>query len=902
MLNKKLDLRVDLLTFTLNNKNYLKEDLIRTYFRGNTKSINYVIQLISKNISNFDEVKLLMNKYYKKYFMELSEKELYNKELFAFKYLSKLSEVLLSSRDGNIILKYWRSNKSELLGEYNGINKIAIWNSMIRKIHPTFFVIQYLLKNGLQDERYIELCNKQVKIEDSQLENILNKGVAETHIHINAGINFDIRWNDLMNSDIKSNMLENEFILSNKEITSEEAINYIYVARFIRIVLSNYLCISVNEEKKKKLFNYCECMGISTEVIEKIAIGNFKEVRLDDLKELEISTYNRLNENDIYRKTAIDMLNEEDILRRIFSRYKGEQLLLENVFLFKAFKQVKEYEKRNEDPYFVKLLYKYVLIKNLIYKSIVSDNSVKGLDKFSNNFKESTTLDLFKNKQLELAIENQIEFDNLKKLEIRVGISNENSSGKLKRSILNNLKIFFETYKRIIKRYEIKELKDRLIDETPKYDKKCLPRIGIIYHFNKREDDLNKCWMYGVGCDKLYYEKIRNIYLNQIEIIKGLREDIPYLSNYIIGIDAASIEFNTDPWVFAPVFKFARDGEKDILFNREKGLDDRIKNLGLTFHVGEDFRHILSGFRNIYEVIEYMNFRAGDRIGHGIALGIDVNKWVEENNVVIIPKIEYLESLLWMWDMLTNSKTIIDYDINGIERKILDLAFDIFGRENIITVNMLYESYREKFKLYKESFSSSYEEDILCDLYNVGKNNILECDSRKYSNSQCWDYKKLFRAVSCSKFLEKMKEPIEVRVEGSDIYIIKSLQNMLLDLVVEKGIVVETNPTSNRVIGQINNIFDHYISNLNSGNKKKNVIVTINTDDPAVFNTNINNEFAYIFYSLLHRGYDRSSALKWIDDVRRNGIESSFIKDENKSIYRIVEEIDQIIEKINIMY
>nr|WP_225893758.1 hypothetical protein [Clostridium botulinum] len=123
----------------------------------------------------------------------------------------------------------------------------------------------------------------------------------------------------------------------------------------------------------------------------------------------------------------------------------------------------------------------------------------------------------------------------------------------------------------------------------------------------------------------------------------------------------------------------------------------------------------------------------------------------------------------------------------------------------------------------------------------------------------------------------------------------------MLKKVGSKGIVVETNPTSNTAIGQIENIFQHYILNLNHHGLKdieqcNDLMVTINTDDPSVFNTNINNEFAYIFYSLKEKGYNTSQILYWIDQVREVGLNSSFIETRTLNNDKRLEELYEIIE------
>lgn len=76
-----------------------------------------------------------------------------------------------------------------------------------------------------------------------------------------------------------------------------------------------------------------------------------------------------------------------------------------------------------------------------------------------------------------------------------------------------------------------------------------------------------------------------------------------------------------------------------------------------------------------------------------------------------------------------------------------------------------------------------------------------------------------------------------------------------------------------------------------------NIIACINTDDPSVFNTNVSNELAYVYYGLLEKKVSKEYALKWIDKLRENGISSSFIKrddTDDKILYKLDRLIDSL--------
>ena len=63
-------------------------------------------------------------------------------------------------------------------------------------------------------------------------------------------------------------------------------------------------------------------------------------------------------------------------------------------------------------------------------------------------------------------------------------------------------------------------------------------------------------------------------------------------------------------------------------------------------------------------------------------------------------------------------------------------------------------------------------------------------------------------------------------------------------------------------------------------------------------NTNVENEFAYIYYAAEKQGYAKSEILEWIDRIRQYGMDASFIQKE-KSAEQIFLEVEEMIEGIN---
>ena len=105
---------------------------------------------------------------------------------------------------------------------------------------------------------------------------------------------------------------------------------------------------------------------------------------------------------------------------------------------------------------------------------------------------------------------------------------------------------------------------------------------------------------------------------------------------------------------------------------------------------------------------------------------------------------------------------------------------------------------------------------------------------------------------------------------------------------VQKGIGIETNPSSNYLIGPIQKYKEHPIIRFNGRKLKETeanmaLQVSINTDDQGVFDTSLENEYALMTIALKkakndndHFLYDLEDIYVWIDYVRRMGITQSF--------------------------
>lgn len=843
-------------------------------------------------LHNLDYVDMIIEKYYS--YIHIKGKKSY--EIF-FNILSNCAKSFVCHRNGRLALKYWESQNDEtFIGPYKGINKIALWNTLNRMMCTDIIIINYLLDNNLNDEKYLRGYYTSIMLEDLQLEKILTKGVAETHIHRNAGINFSIAWNQLMNLSIGTEeVYKNKFLVNS--VDDKEEIKIVVAAVAItRLLLTHFL------ECPRKNFNtymneYCKSEEdkFIFEIIDKISKGEM----FNDGKTM----FHELKKMWEYLTFKLDItLNkgEEDYVRLFLSSPKELNTSGENIFLFKALQYIKLKKKENKyDALFNNIFFQYIRIKNTVFQGKVQENTIKGLKSFQPFYKRSTKLLYYDKKEYWLLlINNQFQNKHLKKLEFRFAF--DGTRRGLKDIIIN----FLEAYKEFLEQWK-KTRNNQYIMERP-------PQIGLIFHMIKSLDEqwYEKCWQNYYELDhykdkqkELFYNKNQYIYFNQIKILNNLRKEIPYLDKFLIGIDAASIEDNTEPWVFAPVYQNARNSEDGcIIYDNGQSM----QTLGFTFHVGEDFRHILTGLRHVDEVIEHFQYHAGDRIGHGIVLGINPEYWCEQNQITMLPRGEYLDNLLWVWGLCKDKKGIEYLDISYLEQKIMQLAEEIFTCIDGITIYMLWKAYQQKFKEFTpdEKFNYFKQHNDENKSSESFKNNKIFCKYLPRNNpslGQHWSYDALVYVQHCRCYAEKLLEPIQIQVHSSNINLYKYLQRLVLEKINNIGIVIETNPTSNLAIGDIKDLFHHYIFNLNDldgSNKEQRAILSINSDDPSVFNTNVSNEIAYIFYALQKKGYSREEALNWINKIRNYGMKSSFLQDDDITVDNLENLINNVLVEL----
>ena len=816
---------------------------------------------------HLDDIQMLLDSFFPAYkIINYYDESTNDIGRFYIRHIFDVARTFITFRDGVVSARSWSdlqwlNNEEGLLSSYDGLQKIELWNNISRTVPMDIFIAAAYINFGVDDAGMLVDVPNLVSLADIPLNRILKNGVAETHMHLNVGFSYSFLWRNFVGLSENPNKSAGLWFCTFFRIFSatyiEKCSNRSYSS------FSSFLSDDENDIiKSVKLVFY-----------QKYIQGNYDE---NDKN----STLNSLAVSD-FKKTLYELYGEEELksddilFDTLYHNYSKNGTSSEIIWYFK----ILSFLNRNYDVELCREFLMYLRLKNNFFNNKIQSNKIGGLD-FFRDFYHNASSALY-SQRLDPAkaqhdayysiFEEQCRTGNLDVLEVKITPPITSSGRKItdvdeiKRRCLSQIQKIAEAYKDYIL-----DTKER----SSNSDNLRFPKLGLIYHFIKQNDCDNfsgyNCVMSedAKGLDCMDYSTMRTLNIKFCKALKQLIQDCPLVSKYVVGIDAASVENSSEPWVFAPIFREFR--KNNYIFPVSPETRERISNLGFTYHVGEDFRHIASGLRHIDEVLSHFNYCSGDRLGHAIALGVDIDRLMEQNRVVVLPVMEHLENLLWMWSKSMKSTSL--KAPQNLEYMIMSVAQSIYGNVDGISVFMLWQVYNEKFNVVESDKAEKVKHEGHCLL------------NKSHCGDVIWTKDILLCSHFCPCYFELYNRPVFVKISDEEISLYKALQNSLRSKIEEIGIYIETNPSSNTAIGDIDGIYNHPIINLNNsgleiGKDSNNcVMTTINSDDPLVFSTCVENEIAYIYYSLLHAGCKRENVLGWIDKIRNHGLNSSFVK------------------------
>ncbi|KGN76226.1 hypothetical protein HR17_02235 [Porphyromonas gulae] len=354
------------------------------------------------------------------------------------------------------------------------------------------------------------------------------------------------------------------------------------------------------------------------------------------------------------------------------------------------------------------------------------------------------------------------------------------------------------------------------------------PKLYLVAHFIKKQEKIKE--------DRYRYETLRSELSTIADSLCRMKKNQNPCINDVVGIDAAASEFDTPPEVFAPIYHQLRGNG----FNH------------FTYHAGEDFIHIVSGLRAIFEAIYFLGLERGDRIGHCAASGSDAALWLKRlRGEIYISQGDYLSDCLFVYYLITQQKDPIKelyYLIPNLTLRIEELSENIYNE--IYTVDSLVKAW-------------------ICRRWCPKIVNKIVCENKDLFDDETQGIKKELDKlpVSVRKILNLYNANNQnsiphyndiISIDPAELFddkVITALQKEILRYMHRKEIVIETLPTSNLRIGFYDDFSSSHLWNWLKWKSEGCPIppIVVGTDDAGIFATNIYNEYASIYCYLVHK-------------------------------------------------
>ena len=760
---------------------------------------------------------------------------------------------------------------------------ILRWHTLSSTLGEDLLVCAYLassdLKNAHSGIRNDFAWPAFIKTDDPTLEAMLEMPLADIHAHLKgSSLNFDINWICLMNH-IDGREEQFKTLASFTQGTNNGRRTYIQLYRDAIVAAAIRLYLAQHAMGAKD-FPIKELMVILKAKVDESVLGMTNH--LQEAIQTALFTYGK----SFIDSERVEKLQLDYAIRNGVTVPRGKQescayslLSGERHILYSTLKGI--YDGKYNDGRIATLLFIYLLIKNEIRHEISQLNDTTGFKNFS----------VYEERKLIFAKEESYEV--YKKAAIHLAVASffgDRPEGSRYHETRITPEVRDEKKNKDALELNIEEIdfNDRAIDDPMfKTRRKDTPwPYRYIYHFIKESDNTDKEYL---GVKPRHYE-LRDKVKAQSEGIWALRNSLEtdsrgcFYADRIVGIDAANSEIACRPEVFAQAFRFLR--RHQITKKQEHCPAD----LGITYHVGEDFMDIVDGLRAVDEALRFLQLQKGDRIGHGLVLGVDVERYYELRNYTVALSLQMqMDNAAWLWNKMVRLG-IRNKTKEELERRYGECFRRVYPKYGWTPdIDLYYSSMLlrgDNPECYDASGRISNPYDPATEWGTKALVRSKECDDARQQKEVCKLYY-LYHYDKDGKQNGGIFDTWEVDEEMCKT--IELVQRDLLRQVEKDGIAIECNPTSNFKIGEIDRYDRHPITTFNSirhaGNPKEfEVSVSINTDDKGVFSTSIEREYALVAHSIIRKcrlednNMKDSDVYEWLDNIRLHSLNQRFDK------------------------
>ena len=420
------------------------------------------------------------------------------------------------------------------------------------------------------------------------------------------------------------------------------------------------------------------------------------------------------------------------------------------------------------------------------------------------------------------------------------------------------------------------------LDKAAKKLDEPAPEVGLVLHFPRTrgslaDKGLTQAWSKSSHDDPKDGERnpsgyrFSGYYRQQrtgAATLANLLVAYPRMLERVRGIDLCTDELAVPLWVLLPLIRHVRRAaDRATSYLHRQGRESATHPLLMTVHAGEDFVHLLGGIRRVGETIELLELGEGSRIGHAVALGVDVRDWAAHSGRLVLPKGERMLDLLWAWRVARRIPDEMRSWLPWLEQELSILSTDLFKAQTpVATLNQWWESLHTDEGMRMAGFPDGPHPRFF------NSNEAADDIERTARNM-------VFRWLTDSALFRRSQELMTIGVKR-EIALVATLQAHVRQVIGSRGIAVEINPSSNLLIGHLGDLTSHPLWRLcppaGVESDAPKVRVCIGSDDPITFATSLPEEYQLLADALNGAGVAGPDVDAWLKSAIQCGLTAKF--------------------------
>lgn len=352
----------------------------------------------------------------------------------------------------------------------------------------------------------------------------------------------------------------------------------------------------------------------------------------------------------------------------------------------------------------------------------------------------------------------------------------------------------------------------------------------------------------------------------EADAIAGAVEDNPRILSFLRGIDVCRDEHGVPCWVVARLFRRVKERVTSATSTYRHRIGKELPSLHTTAHVGEDFVHLATGLRYMDEAVVHLQLRSGDRIGHGLALGMRPDLWAQETTRMVMPREDRWLDLIWErgWHSHAGARFSADR-IRYVEEEIVRLSTELFTPGT---------SDDEPYAWTPEAAI-----DLVRGLFNVELLSEMGFPDRELPRDRPEGLRRQLERYLTDPAVYRRCRHVEWVPVDRDMEAVTELQRLVRQRYASGGITIEVNPISNLLIGNLTDLQTHPLWRLTPGtdnDAEETLRICVGSDDPLPFSTTLPEEYQFLYDSFVLAGKSPAEARSWLCEIAKMSMESRF--------------------------